>query len=91
VTVARIFLAYAIVVGLAVGGIFAFVPQSRTIGVAPFFWVMIAFAVFEGIAHVRGTSVGPPITMPTRLIGLAIALAMVVLVPLGAGAPINLF
>ena len=44
----RIFIAFALVVGIAVGGVIVLVPQSRAIGLAPYFWVLIAFALFEG-------------------------------------------
>ena len=38
---------------IAVGGVIVLVPQSRTIGLAPYFWVLIAFALFEGVAYFR--------------------------------------
>jgi hypothetical protein len=49
----RIFLAFALVVGIAVGGVIVLVPQSRAIGLAPYFWVLIAFALFEGAIYAR--------------------------------------
>ena len=44
----RVFLVFAVVVGVAVGVVIVLVPQSRNIGLAPYFWVLIAFALFEG-------------------------------------------
>jgi hypothetical protein len=88
----RIFIVFAFLVGIAVGGVIALVPQSRTIGLPPYFWVLIAFALFEGIAHFRrGGAVGPPISMPTRLIGFAIALALMVFIPMAAGIEMKMF
>jgi hypothetical protein len=88
----RIFLVFAFLVGIAVGGIIVLVPPSRTIGLPPYFWVLIAFALFEGIAHFqRGGAAGPPITMPTRLIGFAIALALMVFIPMAAGIEMKMF
>ncbi len=88
----RVFIVFAIAVGAAVGGIVVLVPQSRTIGLAPYFWVLIAFALFEGIVYARrGSADGPPITMPTRIVGFVIALALMFLIPMWAGIPLRLF
>ena len=88
----RIFIVFAIIVGVAVGGVIVLVPQSRTIGLAPYFWVLIAFALFEGIVYARrGRAAGPPITMTTRIIGFAIALALMVLIPMAAGIELKFF
>jgi hypothetical protein len=87
----RIFLVFAGAVGLASAAIVVLVPQSRDLALAPYFWVLIAFALFEGIAHARrGAASGPPITMPTRLIGFAIALGLLLLIPWLAGTPLKL-
>jgi hypothetical protein len=92
VSINRIFIVFAIVVGVATGAVIVLVPQSRTIGLAPYFWVLIAFALFEGIVHWRrGMAAGPPITMPARLIGFAIALALMVLIPMAAGIELKIF
>ncbi len=88
----RIFIVFAVAVGAAVGGVIVLVPQSRTIGLAPYFWVLIAFALFEGVVYAsRGRAAGPPITMPTRIIGFAIALALMVLIPMAAGIEMKIF
>ena len=88
----RIFLALALVVGIAVGGVIVLVPQSRAIGMAPYFWVLIAFALFEGAIYARrGRAAGPPISMQTRIIGFAIALALMFFIPLAAGIEVKRF
>jgi hypothetical protein len=90
--IGRIFLVFASIVGLAVGGIIVLVPQSRDIGLAPYFWVLIAFALFEGIVLARrGSAAGPPVTMQTRIIGFAIALALMFLIPMAAGIQVKVF
>ena len=87
-----IFIAFAIVVGIATSAVVVLVPQSRDFWISPYFWVLIAFALFEGIVHWRrGIAAGPPITMPTRLIGFAIALALMVLIPMAAGIEMKIF
>jgi len=90
--IGRIFLIFAVLVGLAVGGIVVFVPQSRSIGLAPYFWVLIAFALFEGVVVARrGGAAGPPVSMPIRLVGFALALALMFLIPYAAGVEVKTF
>jgi hypothetical protein len=93
VTTDRIFLVFALIVGLAVGGTLVLVPPSRTFVLPPYFWLLIAFALFEGglVYARRGGGSGPPITMQTRLIGFGIALALMLLIPMWAGVQIKLF
>ena len=87
----RIFLIFAVVVGIAVGGIIVLVPQSRDIGLAPYFWVLIAFALFEAITHFRrGSIAGPAISVQTRIIGFVIALALMFLIPMAAGIQVKI-
>ena len=87
----RIFLLFASIVGIAVGGVIVLVPQSRDLSLAPYFWVLIAFALFEGINHARGGgAAGAVIPMQTRIIGFAIALALMFLIPMAAGIQIKI-
>lgn len=88
----RIFLIFAIIVGIAAGGVLVLVPQSRTIGLEPYFWVLIAFALFEGAVYLRRAgAAGPPISMQTRIIGFVIALALTFLIPMAAGIEVRMF
>jgi hypothetical protein len=89
--ISRIFLLFAGVVGLAVGGTIVLFPQSRNFAVAPYFWVLIAFGLFELLAFVRAGSAGPPISAQTRIIGFVIALALMILIPVAAGMPLRIF
>jgi hypothetical protein len=92
VTTDRVFLVFAIFVGIASGGIIVLVPQSRNIGLQPYFWVLIAIALFELVAFLRrGGAGGPPISMQTRIIGFLIALALAFLIPMGAGLQVKMF
>jgi hypothetical protein len=92
VTVDRIFIIFAAVVGATIGGILVAVPQSRAASLPPYFWILIAFALFEVLTiYLRGGPWTPPIAMPTRLVGFALALALMILIPLAAGAPFKLF
>ena len=88
----RIFIVFAILVGAISGAVIVWVPQSRTIGLAPYFWILIAFALFEGVVYARrGPTAGPPIAMVTRLMGFAVALALLVLIPMWAGVQLTYF
>jgi hypothetical protein len=88
----RIFLVFAIVVGIAAGGVLVLVPQSHNIALEPYFWVLIAFALFEGVAYLRrGGAAGPPITMQTRIIGFVIALVLTFVIPMAAGIDVKMF
>jgi hypothetical protein len=89
--IGRIFVVYAIVVGLIVGGVIVLYPQSRDLALAPYFWVLIAFGVFELVAFARSNNGGPPITGTTRILSFAIALALMVLIPMAAGMPMKIF
>ncbi len=90
-TINRIFIVFAVVVGIAVGGVIVLVPQSRDIGLAPYFWVLIAFALSRHRPLAPGHGGGPPVTMPARLVGFAIALALMVLIPMAAGIEMKIF
>ncbi len=87
----RIFIIYATVVGLIVGGVIVLYPQSRDFTVAPYFWILIAFGVFELVAFARSSNGGPPITGTTRIISFAIALVLMVVIPMAAGMPMKIF
>lgn len=89
--ISRIFFIYATLVGFIVGGVIVFYPQSRDFTVAPYFWVLIAFGVFELIAFARQSTSGPPITGTTRIVSFAIALVLMVMIPVAAGMPLRIF
>ena len=64
-TIDRLFIAFMTVCGLATAGILVFFPRSREFGIAPYFWVLIAMAIFEGVAFAcnrgaPGTVMGAP-------------------------------
>ena len=89
--ISRVFIIYAIVVGLIVGGVIVMYPQSRDFTIAPYFWVLIAFGAFELIAFARSKVSGPPISATTRIIGFAISIMLMIVIPMGAGMPLKIF
>ena len=87
----RTFIAYAVVVGLTLAGVIVLVPQFRVIGISPFFWILIAFALFEAAGYVRGRGAkGTVISAQTRFLGFIIALALVFFIPMLAGIKVNM-
>jgi hypothetical protein len=54
--------------------------------------VLTAFALFEGIAHLRrGGAADPPICVPRRLVGFAVALVLMVVKPMASGNQTKIF
>jgi hypothetical protein len=89
---ARIFLAFAVLVGAASGGILVLVPKSRDIGIEPYFWVLLAFLLFEAVLLARrGGTAAAPISMPTRLGGFLLAMVLMFAIPLAAGIDVKYF
>ena len=88
-TINHIFLAFMGVVGAAVGIVLVIAPELRDFRVSPYFWVLIAMVVFEGIAFAftRGAP-GTVIAMESRVIGFVVAIALLLLVPYVAGLPL---
>jgi len=86
-TIDRIFLAFMGLVGVAIGVILVAAPETRDYRVPPYYWVLIAMAVFELIAFARARGApGTMITMQARLLGLVLAVVVMVLVPILAGS-----
>lgn len=81
-----IFIAYALAAGLAAGAASVLVPQSNAIAISPYFWVLIAVALFETVAiFLRGFDRGPPLTMKVRVIGFIVAIVAMVIVRILGG------
>ena len=50
----RIFLGFMIVAGLAAGAALVARPELREFRISPYFWILIAMALFEFAAFARG-------------------------------------
>jgi hypothetical protein len=88
-TIDRIFIAFMTVCGLVTAGILVLFPQSREFQIAPYFWVLIAMAIFEGLAFARNRGApGTVISMESRVIGFAVAVALMLAIPYLAGLPL---
>ena len=50
----RFFLGFMIVAGLAAGAALVVKPELRDFRISPYFWILIAMAVFDVAAFARG-------------------------------------
>ena len=88
----RIFVGFMALVGIAIGFVLVVAPESRDYRVPPYFWVLIAMAIFELAAFARGRGApGTVLTMQARLAGFALAVVLMVVIPIFAGSPGRLF
>jgi len=91
-TIDRIFIAFMVLAGLAVGGVLVIEPEARNYRIAPYFWVLIAMVVFELAAYARGRGApGTMISTEARLLGFVMAIVIMVVIPIVAGSPGRLF
>ncbi len=88
----RIFYGYMVLAGAGSGALLAALPAAQDFALKPYFWMLIAVALFDGALYVRGRNApGTMLAMNVRLIGFAIGIALMVAIPLIAGAPVRFF
>jgi hypothetical protein len=91
-TLDRLFYAYMALVGAAAGALLVAAPQLQDFWIKPYFWVLIAVALFEVGAYLRGRNApGTVLAMQARLIGFVIGIVLMVAIPMLAGAPMRFF
>jgi hypothetical protein len=91
-TTDRIFFAYMVLVGAATGALLLAAPQLQDFAVKPYFWILIAVALFEVGAYLRGRNApGTVLAMHARLLGFVIGIVLMVVIPMLAGAPMRFF
>ena len=89
-TIDRIFIVFMTACGLIIAGLVMFFPRSTDFFIPPYFWALIPMAIFEAIAFARNRGApGPVIAMETRLIGFAVAIALMLVIPYLAGQPMT--
>lgn len=90
-TINHLFLAFMGVVGAAVG-IILVKPETRDYRISPYFWVLLAMALFELLAFARGRGApGTAVTMDVRVSGFLMAIVLMVVIPIVAGSSVRLF
>jgi uncharacterized membrane protein HdeD (DUF308 family) len=91
-TIDRIFLAFMAFCGIAAGAILIAAPESRDMRVTPYFWMIIAMALFELASYARARGApGTVISIEARLLGLVIGVVLMVALPAFVGSPGRLF
>lgn len=86
----KIFFGYMALTGAAAGAIIVAAPHVQDFALKPYFWILIAVGLFDGgIYLVARTAPATMLTMNTRLIGFGIGMALMVAIPLLAGAPVR--
>jgi hypothetical protein len=90
-TINHLFLAFMGVVGAAVG-IILVKPETRDYRISPYFWMLLAMALFELLAFARGRGApGTAVTMDVRVSGFLMAIVLMVVIPIVAGSSVRLF
>ena len=88
----RIFLGFMIMAGLAAGLVLVARPDLRDFRVSPYFWILIAMALFELAAFARGRGApGTMIAIEIPLLGFVLGVVLMVAIPIFAGSSGRLF
>lgn len=88
----RIFFGYMALAGIALGTLLVVAPHVQDFWIKPYFWILIAVAVFDGGSYLYGRNApGTMIGMPARLLGFVIGILLMVSIPTLAGAPVRFF
>ena len=91
-TINHLFIGFMVAAGLAVGVVLIIAPQARDFRLPPYFWILIAMALFEVAAFARGRGApGTMVGMDARLLGFVLAIVLMVALPIVAGSPARLF
>jgi hypothetical protein len=91
-TLDKIYYGYMALIGIAAGIVLVALPQRQGYYIAPFFWVLIAAALFElGTFIVRRAGPGSVLTPAARLIGFVLGLLLMLAITLIAGVSVNFF
>ena len=91
-TLDRIFFAYIAVIGSALGVALLAAPRLQDFVIKPYFWILIAVALFVVGAYLRGKNApGTMLSMQARLLGFVIGIVLMVAVPTLGGAQVRFF
>jgi tRNA threonylcarbamoyladenosine modification (KEOPS) complex Pcc1 subunit len=89
-TLDKIYYGYMALIGIAAGAVLVVLPQGQGYPVPPFFWVLIAAALFEaGSFVVRRGAAAAVLTPAARLIGFVLGLLLMLAITLSAGVSVN--
>lgn len=89
----RIFLGYMALIGLLTGAILVAIPGIGDSWFKPYFWVLIAVAVFDGAVILlrRSQPTRGMVSIEAKLLGFVIGILLMVAVPTLAGSSVRFF
>ena len=88
----RIFYGYIVLVGLAAGALLVAAPQTASFVIKPYFWMLLAVALFDGgVFLYRGSNPENMLPMSARLLGFLIGIVLMVAIPMLAGSSVRFF
>ena len=91
-TIDRLFYGYMALIGLAAGALLVVAPHTAEFWIKPYFWVLIAVALFDGGAMLMGRNTPDTmLPMTARVIGFVVGALLMVAVPTFAGSPATFF
>jgi hypothetical protein len=90
-TIDRLFLGYMTLVGILVGALLIAAPSVGDYFIKPYFWVLIAVGLFEGVVYLVRRTPGPVLSAYARLLGFVIGIVLMVVIPTLAGSPARFF
>ena len=87
-TIDRLFFGYMALVGALTGAILVAVPRAGESWFKPYFWVLLAVAVFEGATFLLqpGQTAKKALSMEARLLGFVIGIVLMIAIPTLAGS-----
>ena len=84
-----VFYAYMAVVGVLAGSLLIAVPASGNLSLPPYFWILIAVALFDGGGLVLGYKPAAMLTMTARMIGFGLGLVLMFGIAFAGGVPLR--
>lgn len=93
VTIDRIFFGYMTVIGLVTAAILIAVPGVGDSWFKPYFWVLIAVALFDGAVILlrQKQPAQPMVSIEAKLLGFVIGIVVMVAIPTLLGSSVRFF
>jgi hypothetical protein len=83
----KLFYGYMVLVGLIAGAVLIAAPQTADFVVKPYFWVLLAVALVDGVMFAMGRPPTTTISMQTRMIGFVVGVVLMVALARFGGSP----
>ncbi|MBV8790624.1 MAG: hypothetical protein JO237_01075 [Pseudolabrys sp.] len=91
-TVARgFFFLWMVTVGIGCGALLAIVPVAGNFIVRPYFWPLIAVALFDGATALSGRAPTQALSLPARAVGFVAAMLIMIGIAIATGTSVQWF